>query len=129
MTWFPVSVLGLIKPLNLASLTSDCANREREREAGCLDPSVRLQLHKNGLSVKMSSSLLFLFSLLASEAGVEAKVVTGDLRTGENWQFLARFCFLSVHGRFQYEVEYEETYGVQECLLNGYTKLCFELLL
>ncbi len=39
--------------------------------------------------------------------------VGGHLLSGENWRFLARFCFLSLHGRFEYDVEYEESYGVQ----------------
>ncbi len=58
---------------------------------------------------------VFALTLLAGSVlpAVESKVVFGSLRTGENWHFLARFCFLSLHGRFQYEVEYEETFGVQ----------------
>eukprot|EP00095_Tigriopus_kingsejongensis_P008718 maker-scaffold352_size199037-snap-gene-0.42 protein:Tk08718 transcript:maker-scaffold352_size199037-snap-gene-0.42-mRNA-1 annotation:"hypothetical protein DAPPUDRAFT_54015" len=43
----------------------------------------------------------------------KAKVIQGFLRTGENWAFLSRFCFLSHHGRFQYEVQYDEVYGSQ----------------
>ena len=43
----------------------------------------------------------------------ESKVVQGYLRTGENWAFLTRFCFLSVHGQFKYEVTYMTEYGVQ----------------
>ena len=43
----------------------------------------------------------------------EAKVVNGFLRTGENWIFLSRFCFLSLHGQFHYEVEYEDSFATQ----------------
>jgi hypothetical protein len=41
------------------------------------------------------------------------KILHGNLRTGENWHFLARFCFLSLHGKFEYEVQYEEELGAQ----------------
>ncbi|XP_059081294.1 transmembrane protein 145-like isoform X2 [Tigriopus californicus] len=44
---------------------------------------------------------------------LELKVLQGFLRTGENWSFLSRFCFLSLHGRFQYEISYDEDYAVQ----------------
>ena len=44
---------------------------------------------------------------------VSAKVVYGHLLTGENWRFLARFCFLSLHGKFEYDVQYDASYGVQ----------------
>ena len=42
-----------------------------------------------------------------------AKVVHGFLKTGDNWAFMSRFCFLSLHGQFQYEVQYHERLGVQ----------------
>ena len=32
----------------------------------------------------------------------------GDLNSGDNWVFIARFCFLSLSGKFEYEVEYPE---------------------
>ena len=44
---------------------------------------------------------------------VNAKIVYGHLLTGENWKFLSRFCFLSNHGKFTYDVRYEASYGVQ----------------
>ena len=37
-----------------------------------------------------------------------SKYMEGDLRSGENWNFIARFCFLSFHGKFQYDIEYPE---------------------
>ena len=37
-----------------------------------------------------------------------AKYMEGDLNSGENWVFIARFCFLSFHGKFEYDVEYPE---------------------
>ncbi|KAJ8687751.1 hypothetical protein QAD02_023545 [Eretmocerus hayati] len=33
----------------------------------------------------------------------QAKILTGQLVTYQNWAFLARFCFLSEKGRFQYD--------------------------
>ena len=44
---------------------------------------------------------------------VNAKIVYGHLLTGENWKFLARFCFLSDHGKFTYDIRYDASYGVQ----------------
>ena len=46
--------------------------------------------------------LLFCFSL------AEAKYMEGELNSGDNWVFIARFCFLSLHGKFEYDVEYPE---------------------
>ena len=37
-----------------------------------------------------------------------AKYMEGDLNSGDNWVFIARFCFLSLSGKFEYEVEYPE---------------------
>ena len=37
-----------------------------------------------------------------------AKYMEGDLNSGDNWVFIARFCFLSMDGRFEYDVEYPE---------------------
>jgi len=42
-----------------------------------------------------------------------SKIIHGNLKTGENWHFLARFCFLSLHGKFEYELQYEEELGSQ----------------
>ena len=42
----------------------------------------------------------------------EAKVERGYLLTGENWKYLSRFCFLSQHGKFEYDVQYDASYGV-----------------
>lgn len=35
----------------------------------------------------------------------------------QNWAFIARFCFLSEEGQFQYEVEYDQDQGVVNLLL------------
>ena len=48
------------------------------------------------------ATLAVLLSILV-ETG-DTKLVHGFLRTGDNWAFMARFCFLSLHGKFQYEV-------------------------
>ncbi|XP_058833106.1 transmembrane protein 145-like [Topomyia yanbarensis] len=47
----------------------------------------------------------------------EAKYVEGHLKTSADWAFLARFCFLSNHGRYQYEIEYEKRIGELKLLL------------
>ncbi len=58
----------------------------------------------------MSLLLLLLMTRVEETLG---KLVSGQLFTGENWKFLARFCFLSMHGKFEYDVMYEASYGVQ----------------
>ena len=35
----------------------------------------------------------------------------------QNWSFLARFCFLSEHGEFEYYIEYNERQGEPNLLL------------
>ncbi|XP_019556690.2 transmembrane protein 145-like [Aedes albopictus] len=47
----------------------------------------------------------------------DAKYVEGHVKTTADWAFLARFCFLSNHGRYQYEIEYEKRYGDLKLLL------------
>ncbi len=57
------------------------------------------------MAAAMSTSWLPLLVLLLSAAPAsDGKVIQGYLRTGDNWAFLSRFCFLSMHGKFQYEV-------------------------
>ena len=55
---------------------------------------------------------IFLFSCDNIKHVVQAKVVRGHLLTGENWKFLSRFCFLSNHGKFEYDVTYDASYGM-----------------
>ena len=55
--------------------------------------------------------VIFLFSC-DIKLVVQAKVVRGHLLTGENWKFLSRFCFLSNHGKFEYDITYDASYGV-----------------
>ena len=59
------------------------------------------------LNIKMKTLIRVLFILLClnNDNWVVGKVIHGDLWTGDNWQFLARFCFLSLHGKFDYEVQ------------------------
>ena len=52
------------------------------------------------------TSLWLILFVLASHlpsdrSAASAKLVVGSLKTGENWAFVSRFCFLSLHGRFQ----------------------------
>ncbi|KAJ9574659.1 hypothetical protein L9F63_008191 [Diploptera punctata] len=46
-----------------------------------------------------------------------SKYVEGHIVTAENWAFVARFCFLSEEGQFEYYIEYESEYAVQNILL------------
>ena len=41
------------------------------------------------------------------------KYMEGELNTGDNWAFLSRFCFLSLRGKFEYDVEYPEVSSVE----------------
>ncbi|XP_030747654.1 transmembrane protein 145-like [Sitophilus oryzae] len=47
----------------------------------------------------------------------ESKYVEGTLKTNENWAFLARFCFLSQEGEFEYVIDYNEDQGDLNLLL------------
>ncbi|KAJ8913743.1 hypothetical protein NQ315_007460 [Exocentrus adspersus] len=47
----------------------------------------------------------------------DAKYVEGVLKTRDNWSFLARFCFLSEEGQFEYDIEYNEDQGDPNLLL------------
>nr|XP_032525823.1 transmembrane protein 145-like [Danaus plexippus plexippus] len=49
--------------------------------------------------------------------GVDAKWVEGWVNTKENWAFLARFCFLSLEGQFEYLIEYDRDLGTPNLLL------------
>ena len=60
----------------------------------------------------LTVTLSFLVGL-ASLGIVDTKVVGGQLWTGENWKFVTRFCFLSSYGKFEYDVQYDVSYGVQ----------------
>ncbi|RZF40950.1 hypothetical protein LSTR_LSTR013205 [Laodelphax striatellus] len=48
---------------------------------------------------------------------IESKYIEGELRTWERWTFLARFCFLSEEGQFEYHIQYENEYAPQHLLL------------
>ena len=43
----------------------------------------------------------------------EAKYMEGNLKSGDNWEFIARFCFLSLNGKFEYDIEYPEVTSVK----------------
>ncbi len=59
------------------------------------------------------AALLPLLLLTSLPPASDGKKVQGYLRSGDNWAFLSRFCFLSLHGKFQYEVIYDEKFGTQ----------------
>ncbi|XP_055532775.1 transmembrane protein 145-like isoform X2 [Wyeomyia smithii] len=63
--------------------------------------------------LKLLNILCVLWLIDASEA----KYVEGHLKTSADWAFLARFCFLSNHGHYQYEIEYEKRIGELKLLL------------
>ncbi|XP_073965361.1 transmembrane protein 145-like [Choristoneura fumiferana] len=45
------------------------------------------------------------------------KWVEGHVDTKDNWAFLARFCFLSLDGQFEYLIEYDREMGMPNLLL------------
>ncbi|KAI4455349.1 zinc finger protein [Holotrichia oblita] len=58
---------------------------------------------------------ILIFVLLLK--GVCTKYLEGELKTSDNWAFLARFCFLSGDGQFEYYIEYNEERGQPNLLL------------
>ena len=56
--------------------------------------------------------VIFIVSLICGQKS-SAKIVHGHLLSGDNWEFLARFCFLSMHGKFDYDITYDASYGDQ----------------
>ncbi|XP_063632583.1 transmembrane protein 145-like [Cydia splendana] len=50
-------------------------------------------------------------------AAVQAKWIEGRIDTKDNWAFLARFCFLSLEGQFEYLIEYDKDMGTPNLLL------------
>ena len=77
--------------------------------------------HVNSRIFKKMKLFPFLIFLLWREE-VEAKLVRGHIVSGENWKFLARFCFLSMHGKFEYDIIYDASYGEQNIDLYYDTK-------
>ncbi|CAB3373468.1 Hypothetical predicted protein [Cloeon dipterum] len=54
--------------------------------------------------------------VLMSRIG-QTKYIEGELNSLEDWAFIARFCFLSEEGRFQYTITYDRLFAVQNLLL------------
>ncbi|XP_058065415.1 transmembrane protein 145-like [Anopheles bellator] len=70
----------------------------------------------------LGGTIRLLLSLLLGVGGllpvtVDTKYVEGHLRTSDNWAFLARFCFLSGKGKYEYLIEYEKKLGELKLLL------------
>ncbi|XP_052873176.1 transmembrane protein 145-like [Anopheles cruzii] len=70
----------------------------------------------------LGGTIRLLLSLLLLGVGgllptVDSKYVEGHLRTTDNWAFLARFCFLSGKGKYEYLIEYEKKLGELKLLL------------
>ena len=64
----------------------------------------------------MVKYLLFILSIISIG---QTKYMEGELKTGDNWAFLARFCFLSLHGKFEYDIEYPEVRNKRLHLINN----------
>ncbi|CAG4949525.1 unnamed protein product [Parnassius apollo] len=61
---------------------------------------------------------LILYPLLGPLLGGAAgKWIEGHVNTKDNWAFLARFCFLSMEGQFEYLIEFEREMGIPNLLL------------
>ncbi|XP_060808908.1 transmembrane protein 145 [Amyelois transitella] len=63
---------------------------------------------------KLATSCFLILVLLGRARG---KWVEGRIDTKENWAFLARFCFLSLDGQFEYLIEYDKEMGIPNLLL------------
>ncbi|OXU22806.1 hypothetical protein TSAR_004610 [Trichomalopsis sarcophagae] len=59
--------------------------------------------------------ILFLITLV--DRLCSARIITGQLTTHQNWAFLARFCFLSEKGRFQYDFIIDDEHTEANLLL------------
>ncbi|XP_063930443.1 transmembrane protein 145-like [Zophobas morio] len=59
----------------------------------------------------------FIAILLFFCKSCELKYIEGEIDTSDNWAFLARFCFLSKQGEFEYYLEFSEDQGVPNLLL------------
>ncbi|XP_053622160.1 transmembrane protein 145-like [Plodia interpunctella] len=66
------------------------------------------------MNMASSTSCFLLLWLLGRAHG---KWVEGRIDTKENWAFLARFCFLSLEGQFEYLIEYDKDMGMPNLLL------------
>ncbi|CAH4036308.1 unnamed protein product [Pieris brassicae] len=59
----------------------------------------------------------FIPVLISLLGNVNGKWLEGRINTKENWAFLARFCFLSLEGEFEYLIEFERDMGSPNLLL------------
>ncbi|GLV38345.1 hypothetical protein CBL_13104 [Carabus blaptoides fortunei] len=59
--------------------------------------------------------VVFLLSFYWS--AIETKYMDGELNSSENWAFLARFCFLSEQGTFEFYFEFKNDQGYPNLLL------------
>ncbi|XP_026754438.1 transmembrane protein 145-like [Galleria mellonella] len=66
---------------------------------------------------RLASCCLILCILETLLGSVSCKWVEGNINTKENWAFLARFCFLSLDGQFEYLIEYDKDMGIPNLLL------------
>uniref|UniRef100_A0A6P7GNK5 Transmembrane protein 145-like n=1 Tax=Diabrotica virgifera virgifera TaxID=50390 RepID=A0A6P7GNK5_DIAVI len=65
------------------------------------------------LNIRIALPLIITHMLLISEC----RFLEGVIKTRENWAFIARFCFLSEEGQFEYEIDFNEDQGDPNLLL------------
>ncbi|BES94590.1 Rhodopsin-like GPCR transmembrane domain [Nesidiocoris tenuis] len=60
---------------------------------------------------------MLLLLLLLGPSSTWGKYEAGTIVTSEKWAFIARFCFLSQEGQFEYSITYDKSYATQNLLL------------
>nr|XP_046911508.1 transmembrane protein 145-like [Dermatophagoides farinae] len=75
---------------------------------------IPLLLNRNVLSFLLSIGLIF---HQQQQQRIDARIIEGVIRTNEDWMFIARFCFLSKEGVFEYNVTYPKSFAPQNLLL------------
>lgn len=79
---------------------------------------IELDILKIQINMRLFLSLyVHLAVLIAGVDKTDTKYVEGHLKTLNDWAFLARFCFFSRRGRYEYIIEYEKRYGDLQLLL------------
>ncbi|KAK3697932.1 hypothetical protein QZH41_013012 [Actinostola sp. cb2023] len=84
-----------------------------------------LHLHVIGQQVATNSkmargipSCTTLFLIVVSQIHlVKTKIISGEIKSREDWAFMTRFCFKDSYGQMQYRFEYPQEYQVQNILL------------
>ncbi|XP_041970666.1 transmembrane protein 145-like [Aricia agestis] len=74
-------------------------------------------LMDNPINMILATGCLILYLVGVLLGVANGKWVEGQINTKENWAFLARFCFLSLDGQFEYLIEFERDAGTPNLLL------------